>query len=105
MIDPRGPRFGAWITTAVLAFVLLGSGPTTLEVCKVLSLVAANVTFTVGKIIGITVTTYDSDGNPISAVEKQLVENSLSATVSALRLQRFPAANVRRTTLPIQPLS
>lgn len=28
MIDPRGPRFGAWITTVVLAVVLLtGSGP------------------------------------------------------------------------------
>ena len=27
MIDPRGPRFGAWITTIVLALVLLtGSG-------------------------------------------------------------------------------
>ena len=27
MIDPRGPRFGAWITTIVLAIVLLtGSG-------------------------------------------------------------------------------
>ena len=27
MIDPRGPRFGAWITTVVLAIVLLtGSG-------------------------------------------------------------------------------
>ena len=26
MIDPRGPRFGAWITTAVLALVLLLSG-------------------------------------------------------------------------------
>ena len=27
MIDPRGARFGAWITTAVLAVVLLtGSG-------------------------------------------------------------------------------
>jgi hypothetical protein len=26
MIDPRGPRFGAWITTAVLAVVLLISG-------------------------------------------------------------------------------
>ena len=27
MIDPRGPRFGAWITTVVLAVVLLtGSG-------------------------------------------------------------------------------
>jgi hypothetical protein len=30
MIDPRGPRFGAWITTAVLAFVLLVSGSPTL---------------------------------------------------------------------------
>ena len=26
MIDPRGPRFGAWITSAVLAVVLLVSG-------------------------------------------------------------------------------
>jgi hypothetical protein len=26
MIDPRGPRFGAWITTFVLAVVLLVSG-------------------------------------------------------------------------------
>ncbi len=29
MIDPRGPRFGAWITTAVLAVVLLVSGSPT----------------------------------------------------------------------------
>ncbi len=29
MIDPRGPRFGAWITTAVLAVTLLISGSTT----------------------------------------------------------------------------
>ncbi len=30
MIDPRGPRFGAWITTAVLAVVLLASAQATL---------------------------------------------------------------------------
>lgn len=29
MIDPRGPRFGAWITTAVLAVTLLISGSST----------------------------------------------------------------------------
>ena len=29
MIDPRGPRFGAWITTAVLAVTLLLSSRTT----------------------------------------------------------------------------
>jgi len=29
MIDPRGPRFGAWITTAVLAVTLLVSGRAT----------------------------------------------------------------------------
>jgi hypothetical protein len=29
MIDPRGPRFGAWITTAVLAVILLISGSPT----------------------------------------------------------------------------
>jgi len=26
LIDPRGPRFGAWVTSAVLAVVLLASG-------------------------------------------------------------------------------
>ncbi len=30
MIDPRGPRFGAWITSAVLVVVLLASAQTTL---------------------------------------------------------------------------
>lgn len=29
MIDPRGPRFGAWITTVVLTVTLLISGSTT----------------------------------------------------------------------------
>jgi hypothetical protein len=29
MIDPRGPRFGAWITTAVLAVTLVISGSST----------------------------------------------------------------------------
>lgn len=29
MIDPRGPRFGAWITTAVLVVVLLTNAHTT----------------------------------------------------------------------------
>lgn len=30
MIDPRGPRFGAWVTTAVLAIVLLTRSSTLL---------------------------------------------------------------------------
>lgn len=45
LIDPRGPRFGAWVTSAVLAVVLLLSGS---DVAAGLLLAAQAVVFGLG---------------------------------------------------------
>jgi hypothetical protein len=86
-------------------FVLLGTDATTAVVCQVAAQMTASVSFTTGTIIGISITTFDTHGTPSTTTQNQLVENSISASVSAVQLRLFDGSFVDRTTIPVQPLS
>jgi hypothetical protein len=84
-------------------YVLLRTSLLLSQACRVDAQVTANVTYTRGEIIGITITTF-TNGTPSTSTRKQLVENSISGSVSTVRLTSLTGA-VQRTSIPVPFLS